>query len=365
MRIAYIYLPGRIERLAKMGGEEFPTDFFYGAIELRKKGYCLDIFEVDERPRRGVGRFISEYALRMRYLPVKTNTSILDAVRILLPELEKYDVVVATTTGIAFALTFWKVAFRLPFSVIGVINAILNYDLNYARIMLSRFLLNRMKVHLFGEGEFEPICREYGVSRENITVNHFGVDSRFWKSDNGPNNDGYILAVGNDSMRDFSVLLEVARKIDRKILIVTRREIPGEIPDNVHIIKGAWHSREIDDLALKNLYCKAFCIIVPLKESYQPSGQSVTLQAMACEKPVILTNTSGLWDRKHLKHGENVLMVDPGKWEQIYNMLQLLEQNSIQSKNIANNARQYVLNHGRIDFFAERIEQTFEELTKH
>ncbi|NTW87916.1 MAG: glycosyltransferase family 4 protein [Desulfobulbaceae bacterium] len=358
MRIAYIFLPGRIDRLAQMGTKELPSEFFYGAIELRKKGFDIDIFEAVEQPRRSLPRYLAEVTLPKRYLPIKTYPSILDAVWILLPKLKAYDVIVATTTGIAFSLVFWKFCYRLNFSVIGIINAILNYQLNSVRVMLSKFLLQRMAIHLFGEGEVEPISLEYGMPRERLTVNYFGVDSTFWHNDSAKEGGQYLLAVGNDSMRDFALLIEVAKRIDKKVVLVTRRDISGEIPANMEIVKGAWHSQELSDLALREMYHKAFCIIVPLKESFQPSGQSVTLQAMACEKPVILTRTSGLWDRKYLRHNENILFVEPGNVDHIIDRLRELDSSTLKSEELGKNARKYVLEHARIDFFAERLERS-------
>lgn len=362
MRIAYIFLPGRVDRLTQMVDKELPTEFFYGAIELRKRGFDIDIFEAVEQPRRSIPLYLAKVFLPKRYLPIKTHPYILDAVLSLLPKLKEYDVVVATTTGIAFSLVFWKIFYRLSFPVIGIINAILNYQLNLSRIMLSRSLLKRMDVHLFGEGEVEQIGLEYGVLRERLTVNYFGVDSTFWHSDSEKNDDQYILAVGNDSMRDFALLIEVAKRIGKKVVVVTRRELFGEIPANMEVVKGAWHSQELSDVALRGMYRKAFCVIVPLKESFQPSGQSVTLQAMACEKPVILTRTSGLWDRTNLRHNDNILLVEPGNIDQILFCLKDLENKAMKSKELGKNARRYVLEHARIEFFADRLETSIRHL---
>lgn len=358
MRIAYIFLPGRIERLAQVNNKELPTEFFYGAIELRKKGYEVDIFEIDERPRRRVIRFVFEHLLRKKNLPVKMSISTLDAVQRLLPDLKEYDIVVGTTSGIAFSLSFWKIVNRLNFSVVGIISGILNYQLSSIRVMISRFLLKRITTHLFGQAELEPLCKEYGIARDQVTINYFGVDYRFWTGDSTAGNDGYLLAIGNDSMRDFSVLLETAKRIERQVILVTRRDIFGDIPHNVQIIKGAWHSRELSDDVLREMYRKAFCVVVPLKESFQPSGQSVTLQAMACEKPVILTRTNGLWDRTYLRHNENILFVEPGNIDQIIVCLSELENNAMKSSELGKNARKYVLEHARIEFFAERLEKS-------
>ena len=88
MRIAYIFLPGRIDRINTVREKDLPTEFFYGAIELRKKGYRVDILEAVEKPRRSVIRYFSEFVLRKKYLPIKTHPSILDAVWLLLPKLK-------------------------------------------------------------------------------------------------------------------------------------------------------------------------------------------------------------------------------------------------------------------------------------
>lgn len=364
MKIAYIFHPGRIPRIHSIDEKDLPTEFFYGAIELRKKGFDVDIFEAEEQPRRSITRYIAEFILLKRYLPIKTHPSILDAVWRLLPRLKEYDVVIATSTGIAFSLVFWKIFYCFSFSVVGIMTAILNYPLNHIRVIFSRILLKRMDVHLFGEGEVGAICREYKVPRERLTVNYFGIDCAFWQSDPEKLDDQYILAVGNDSMRDFALLIEVAKRVEKKVVLVTRRELSGEIPANVKIIKGAWHLQELSDVVLREMYNKAFCVVVPLKESFQPSGQSVTLQAMACEKPVILTKTNGLWDRTYLQHNENILFVEPGNIDQIIVCLSELENNAMKSNELGKNARRYVLEHARIDFFAERLEKSIRSFSK-
>ena len=62
---------------------------------------------------------------------------------------------------------------------------------------------------------------------------------------------------------------------------------------------------------LRRLYNSAAAVIAPLKDVHQPSGYSVTLQAMSCGKPVILSNIKGLWDRELLIDCENCLW--PGR----------------------------------------------------
>ena len=51
---------------------------------------------------------------------------------------------------------------------------------------------------------------------------------------------------------------------------------------NSKLIKGSWGEPGVSDLELRDLYRNAKVTIVPLKNSLQPSGQSVTLQSMSC-----------------------------------------------------------------------------------
>ena len=68
---------------------------------------------------------------------------------------------------------------------------------------------------------------------------------------------------------------------------------------NFQVISGSKAPRVTDE-ELRKLYNRSKIVLVPLRQTYQPSGQSAVLQAMACGKVVILTETNGIWDRKLL-----------------------------------------------------------------
>ena len=59
---------------------------------------------------------------------------------------------------------------------------------------------------------------------------------------------------------------------------------------NAELINGDWHSQEITDSKIREYYSSAFLTIIPLKNSIQPSGQSVCLQSMLCETPVLISD---------------------------------------------------------------------------
>jgi len=357
-RIAYVYLPGRLSRVKGVGRGVVPSEFFYGAFELMAKGYDVGLFEAVQQPNRSLFSYAFEKIIPLRYLPVKTHAAIIDAVWKLAPKLQKYDVVIATTTDIAFSLTLLKMVFRLKFTIVGVICGVLNYNLGHSRVFLSRILLNRMKIHLFGEGELQPLEKEYNICRNKVVINYFGIDGSFWKPGKPGDNGNGVLSIGNDAQRDFITLIKSAEAISDNITIVTKRKLPDALPENITVIKGTWHSQELSDVGLRKMYQEAGCVVIPLKQSVQPSGQSVALQAMACGCPAVITKTEGIWDSRYLQHRKNVVFVNPAQPGEIVNAIQEIRHDANFRKELVRGGISYIDNHARIGSFAERILQS-------
>ena len=61
------------------------------------------------------------------------------------------------------------------------------------------------------------------------------------------------------------------------------------------LIEGHWNYEILSDEELKEIYNNAILTIIPLKDSLQPSGQSVALQSMSSGTPVMISKTSGFW----------------------------------------------------------------------
>jgi glycosyltransferase involved in cell wall biosynthesis len=79
----------------------------------------------------------------------------------------------------------------------------------------------------------------------------------------------------------------------------------------VEYIRGDWTTVAVSDETLREFYRAAACVVVPLKESIQPSGQSVAMQAMMCGAPVVMTRTAGWWGAEVLRSGEHLREVTP------------------------------------------------------
>ena len=56
-------------------------------------------------------------------------------------------------------------------------------------------------------------------------------------------------------------------------------------------------------------------VILPLLNTLQPSGQSVSLQAMSVGIPVMISLTEGFWDIENFSNFENIMFVENSSTE--------------------------------------------------
>jgi glycosyltransferase involved in cell wall biosynthesis len=354
MRLAFLYMKGRTVRLPEVERGTAPTEFFYGAIELARLGHEVAHFEIDpDAPpglaERALGRLLPGFAR-----PVKLTPGILVQACRLAKELNRADCLVATGGNIAFALAALAMVGVIHKPIIGIQCGVLNFRHGRARRAVSRALLRRMHTLLFGEAELEPMLRFFDLPAAAISVNLFGVDTRFWRPDPAANRD-LVLAIGNDGRRDFPTLIQAAAGIPAPIHIVTKLPLPTPLPDNVTHHRGSWHGTELSDERIRDLYQRARVVVVPLQASNQPSGQSVTLQAMACGCPVVLTETEGLWSRTQMIDGENVRLVRPSDSAQLAEQVSLLLSSAETAERLARAGRATAERVGNIEAFATGV----------
>lgn len=306
-KIAFVYSGGREER-----GSNGPSDFFYGARELAGLGgleiECLDL---DARSAdlgtAMVGRVLG------KWLPPRTSAVWIARCRRILPRLREADVVVATATEISFGLAIWKTLgfFRKP--LVGILCGAVNYPIgNELRRKAVVRLLGKFRPVLFADSELAEMKSRFELPADSISVGWFGVDETFWTLPERSGGREGVLAVGNDSRRDFETLVEAARLLpETRFTVITRRESPANLPANVEWRRGDWKEASLSDEDLRSLYQQAACVVVPLAECIQPSGQSVAMQAMMCGAPVVHSRTEGWWGAKVVRDGWEICLVPP------------------------------------------------------
>jgi glycosyltransferase involved in cell wall biosynthesis len=360
-KVAFLYLKGRVARLADVESGVAPTEFFYGAVEMQKRGYDVALHEVDwiatgNFAERVIGRLWPATAR-----PVKMDPAMLVQVWRLARELNAADCIVATGGNIAFALAALARIGVIRKPIIGIQCGVLNFRHGFWRRRLSSALLKRMHTQLFGGAELGPMRSFFDLPAEVIDVNLFGVDTGFWRPDPDVQRD-IVLSIGNDGRRDFAILVAAAEHIPAPVHIVTKLPLPEVLPSNVTHHRGSWHGSELSDARIRELYQRARVVVVPLRPSNQPSGQSVTLQAMACGAPVVLTETEGLWSREQMTEGRNVVFARAGDSEHLAERVRELLGDDAKSAQLSREGRSTVEQSGSIELFADRIASCCERI---
>lgn len=360
MKIAYVYVRGRLARLADTRKGHAAREFFYGALELEECGHEVQLFEVDIGSDAPAGSKLIEILYKLHLTPSKTNASLVRQLRALLPALNACNTVIATASGPAYGLALLSAWGQLRVPLIAIHCGIANHLLRRRRRMINSSLLRRSWTMLYGDGEVEQVQQMFGVLPGRLQVNQFGVDTAFWRPDL-EKSGRYILAVGNDVRRDYPLLLRLARQMNERFIVVTRQNL-GDLPPNVELVRGDWHAQALSDAGLRKLYQEAMMVVTPLKDSVQPSGQSVCLQAMACGKPVVLTRTRGLWSQEMMRDGHNVLLVPPADLKTLYRVVSSLVAHPKKRECLGRNARQTVCGQAEISLFASRLETLAEKI---
>lgn len=351
MRLAFIYLPGRRARLADPAHGEVPSEFYYGARELAAAGHEVEHFELAPTSSSRALAASLDVLRRACLTPPKVFGHTMVNAWQLAPQLAGFDCVVATVAHHGFALAACAALGRLRAPLVTIQCGLLHQKFPPPRRAITRALLNRMHSVFFGEAEHAPALAALAPEPARLSVSQFGVDPEFWTP--GGAREDFVLAIGNDSRRDYATLLAAAAEIPAPIRIVTKLPLPEPLPANVTAIRGSWHERAVSDADIRDLYRRAACVVTPLYDSLQPSGQSVTLQAMACGTPAVLTRTRGLWNPEALRDRENIRLVPPLEPGALAGSVRDLLTGNAAAQGAA--GREYVLAHGNIAGFARGI----------
>ena len=361
LKIAFVYLKGRISRLADVEKGSAPTEFFYGSVEMARKGYEIEHYEIDPAAPSDFAERLIRCLWPASARPVKMDPTTLAQAWRLAAELNRADCLVATGGNMAFALAALARFGVIDKPILGIQCGVLNFRHRFWRRRISGALLRRMHTLLFGEAELEPMRRFFDLPAETISVNLFGVDTKFWRLDLAAARD-IVLAIGNDGRRDFATLVAAAERIPAPVHIITKLPLPAVLPPNVTHHHGSWHGGELSVERIRELYQRARAVVVPLQASNQPSGQSVTLQAMACGAPVVLTETEGLWSREQMVGGRNVLFVRPNDSAQLAARVGELIGDGEKVLRLGRAGRATVEQSGNIELFADRVSRHCERL---
>ncbi len=320
--LLFFFKKGRRERLFE--NKNFPSEFFYGYKEIEKEGFNVSIMqEVDMSFQIKNYFFVKIINLLSK---IMFNFPIKMVLEFLLNKTHKQlnlaNTVITTTNSIGLSLSFLKAFGIVNSKIVFIYMGLLNNKPNFLKFYFLKFIFKKVEFLTISKEEYKFLKSLFLNSKVDYLP--FGVDKDFWLPKPKVNKyDPYVLAVGNDLARDWELLISSWEEGFPNLKIISSLPI-NNFKKNIEVIKGNWHSETLTDNEMRDLYCNSEFIIIPLKETLQPSGQSTCLQAMSCAKAVVMTKVKGIWDNDLMKHKENVFFIRSGNELDLKNSVKCL-----------------------------------------
>lgn len=347
----------RILTLSKIEKKEAPKDFFYGTLSFSK--FDVNNSVIDTRPPRDF--FFLNFINKINNKFLRSNFS---------PQKANYIFNQSTSNSKIISFTDWdsiniglykklRKDLKLICGFHGLYDFFFrvpqNIFFNKKKLFIES-LKNIDHIFFFGLEDKKKSIEFFKIPEKKTSHFNFGVDTNFWVKEK-LDQPIDILSIGSDLNRDYEIFKKL--KIKYNLTLITKLNV-NFLKNKANIIKGSKNTYNLSDIDIRNYYNQSKIIVVPVKETFQPSGNSVTLQAMACGKPVILSNIKGLWDKELLKDFKNIILVSPNDPKELEDKITLLlKDKRLRDKiglNAAETARKY--------FSLERMNRDFNSLLK-
>jgi glycosyltransferase involved in cell wall biosynthesis len=322
----------RLDRLEH--GKEAPREFFYGFFELEKAGISAAMLSsagavpgmlgaIADRIERG---FASVTEIGVRPLSMRLQSASIKNAKVAMSYTDGFSL----SLGIGMPQRPHRAVLMGGFHGLSDIeNRVPDRMRALARKLIARALTGLDHAFFFGSADRQIAIDRYGLRPELSSVIPFGVDTEFWRPVSNTAEADFVVAVGQDRNRDYDILAAAPGRHPTRIITRQKVNIPAGADHITTSVGDYFSSGSLNDEELRQLYNTALAVVVPLKDVYQPSGYSVTLQAMSCGRPVILSDIRGLWARDVLKHGENCVLVPPGDAVSLGAAIGLLRSNPV------------------------------------
>jgi hypothetical protein len=360
MRITFLLRSGRTVRLRN--NKAFPSEFLYGYQQFKEKQVNVSLTTDDmvgmSPPLPLIGLLVDKVSFLFGGLPTGMMASLLlsggDK-----KLAKKADYAVVTTNGMGLALGMAKAIGYVKTKVLFLGMGVLPRGASKIKKMLYKHVLNSLHIVTISRGEQTFLQAIF--PKKEIHYIPFGVDQHFWTPLAGSCAGGYALAIGNDRNRDWGTLVRGWKSDFPLLKIVTNLPVLQH-PPNVEVISGDWRLQTLTDEAVRDLYRGAKFVVVPLRQTVQPSGQSVCLQAMSCGRPVVLSDIEGLWDRNLMRDGETVLLTPPGDPDALAEKVRLLLSDQVLAGRLARFGRAVIEKHLNVEIMAQSILKLIDQL---
>jgi len=334
--ITYVFGFGRTELINS--DKIFAKEFFYGYFDFRAEYKSVSFIEFENNIPNNFFNFLLTFMSKVLRKVTKLsffldNICTYKNFKVLLNSKN----IILTNDRIGLSLLPFLIIFKVlrkPKSTVIVMGLLAKNTNNLVshvsqRILLNLFFYSVDNFVFLSVNEYKQAIISFKRFRNKFFFVPFCIDTKFWEDKELSNNKKNIIFVGNDSNRRYDLVLEIARSLPEFNFIFVTSEINrNEInSNNIKFYKGSWNKQLLSDIELRELYSTAYLSILPLKDSYQPSGQSVALQSMSMGIPVLITKTIGFWDDVFFENKKNILFIEDNNLIGWINKIQNISKN--------------------------------------
>jgi glycosyltransferase involved in cell wall biosynthesis len=202
--------------------------------------------------------------------------------------------------------------------------------------------------------QLEFVRDRLGVRQDRIVLTPFMVDTDFFDPSAVEVPRRHMICSAGLERRDYHTLMRAVDGMDVDVVIAAASPwsrqadaTQGErLPENV--------TRDrFSQSALRELYAESQFVVMPLHEVDFQAGITAILEAMAMERPVVVTRTTGQTDT--VVDGATGRYVAPGDADQLRCVIgELLGEPSAVAE-MGVRARQWCLEHAEVSVYADRL----------
>jgi glycosyltransferase involved in cell wall biosynthesis len=224
-------------------------------------------------------------------------------------------------------------------------------------------LLRRVHSHidrivLWNRVQYDCATKRLGIPPEKVVLTRKFVDHEFFRPRPDVAPEG-ICAVGSE-MRDYPTLLaalaglaipcHIAAGTVRAVKAPTLGDAP--LPERVTVGRKGYED-------LRDLYARSQFVVIPVDPaSDTDNGLTVTLEAFAMAKPVVISRTVA---QEVVRHGETGLLVPPGDPAGLREAIQALWRDPERCRRMGEAGRAEAVQRYRIEAFTADVKRALDE----
>jgi len=147
-------------------------------------------------------------------------------------------------------------------------------------------------VWCLSRAQLEPLADLLGDGAPPVSFVRFGVDADFYRQQPYPD-EPLVVSVGGDRDRDAATLYAALEQVRRA---VPRARVVVQTTSDLTPPAGVERVRHVPHRELRDLYARASVVAVATRPNLHVSGMTVSLEAMATGRPVVVTGSPGMED---------------------------------------------------------------------